>query len=67
MLSTIMSNTATANLLLNDEVLLSRLLQDIDSLGEIGALRQLTQDVARMQSSEQHDECKFIANPYRDF
>ena len=58
--------TATANLLLNDEVLLSRFLQDVESLGEIAAFRQLTDDVAKMQSSDRYDECQFIDNPYLD-
>ncbi len=58
---------ATANALLNDEVLLSRFLQDVESLGEIAAFRQLTEDIERLRSSQRDEECKFIANPYFDF
>ncbi len=57
---------ATANLLFNDEMVLSRFLRDIESVGEIEAFRQLTEEVKRLQSSDGYDECRFIANPYLD-
>jgi len=58
--------TATANVLLNDEVLLGRFLQDVESLGEISAFRRLTEEVSSLQSSDRYDKCQFIANPYLD-
>ncbi len=58
---------ATANALMNDEVLLSRFLQDVESLGEIAAFQRLTEDIERQRSSDRDDECKFIANPYFEF
>ncbi len=58
---------ATANLLFNDEMFLNRFLQDVESLGELAAFRQMTKNVAELRKSDRYEECEYIANPYIEF
>lgn len=53
-----------ANALLNDEILLRRFLENLESAGELAAFEKLTDDIERLKTTDGYERCNFVTNPY---
>ena len=58
--SDLMVDTATQNLLVNDEAVLRQYVEHLAMFGEFEALTRLREEAARLRKTDGYDQCNFI-------